>query len=96
MKQKINLLIGFSSVVLLALIAMQYYLVKTSYDYKVAQFHTEVKEKIAKITNDFTDIDSTIFNSKDIYYNRLLSNYIQNNNCKSDIKNKLISNKKRQ
>lgn len=92
MKQKINLLIGFSSVVLLALIAMQYYLVKTSYDYKVAQFHTEVKEKIAKITNDFTDIDSTIFNSKDIYYNRLLSNYIQNNNCKSDIKNKLISN----
>ena len=68
MKQKINLLIGFSALVLIALITMQYYLVKTTYDYKVAQFHTEVKEKIAKITNDFTDIDSTVMNSKDIYY----------------------------
>ena len=74
MKQKINLLIGFSSLVLIVLIAIQYYLVKTTYNYKVEQFHAEVKEKISKITNDFTDIDSTVMNSKDIYYDRLLSN----------------------
>jgi signal transduction histidine kinase len=92
MKQKINLLIGFSAVVLIALIAMQYNLVKTTYDYKVAQFHTEVKEKIAKITNDFTDIDSTIMTSKDIYYNRLLSSYIKDKNFKSQLKSKLLAN----
>lgn len=92
MKQKINLLIGFSSVVLIALIAMQYYLVKTSYDYKVEQFHSEVKEKISKITNDFTDIDSTILNSKDVYYKRLLDNYIQNKNYKSQLKSNLLAN----
>jgi two-component system sensor histidine kinase VicK len=92
MKQKINFLIGFSSVVLVALIAMQYYLVKTSYDYKVEQFHAEVKEKIAKITNDFTDIDSTVMSSKDIYYNRLLSNYIKDKNFKNQLKSKLLAN----
>jgi signal transduction histidine kinase len=92
MKQKINLLIGFSTLVLIALIAMQYYLVKTTYDYKVAQFHTEVKEKISKITNDFTDIDSTIMTSKYIYYNRLLSSYIKDKNFKSQLKSKLLAN----
>jgi signal transduction histidine kinase len=92
MKQKINLLIGFSAVVLIALIAMQYYLVKTTYEYKVAQFHTEVKEKIAKITNDFTDIDSTLMNSKDIYYKRLLDKYIQNKNFRLQLKSNLLAN----
>ena len=92
MKQKINLLIGFSTVVLIALMAIQYYLVKTTYEYKVEQFHTEVKEKIAKITNDFTDLDSTVMNSKDIYYKRLLDNYIQNKNYKSQLKSNLLAN----
>ncbi len=92
MKQKINLLIGFSAVVLIALMAIQYYLVKTTYEYKVEQFHTEVKEKIAKITNDFTDLDSTVMNSKDIYYKRLLDNYIQNKNYKSQLKSNLLAN----
>ncbi len=92
MKQKINLLIGFSAVVLIALMAIQYYLVITTYEYKVEQFHTEVKEKIAKITNDFTDLDSTVMNSKDIYYKRLLDNYIQNKNYKSQLKSNLLAN----
>ncbi len=92
MKQKINILIGLSSVVLIALIAMQYYLVKTTYEYKVAQFHTEVKEKIAKITNEFTDIDSTVMNSKDLYYDRLLRSYIKDKNFKSQLKSKLLAN----
>lgn len=92
MKQKINLLIGFSALVLIALMAIQYYLVKTTYDYKVEQFHTEVKEKIAKITNDFTDLDSTVMTSKDIYYNRLLSSYIKDKNFKSQLKSNLLAN----
>ena len=90
MKQKINLLIGLSSLVLVALIAIQCYLVKTSYDYKVQQFHTEVKEKIAKITNDYTEIDSTILNSKEVYYKQLVNNYIENG--KYGLKSKLSKN----
>ena len=95
MKQKINLLIGFSTVVLIALMAIQFYLVKTTYEYKVAQFHTEVKEKISKITNNFTDIDSTLMISKDIYYNRLLQNYVKDKNFKSHVKSQLLANPNR-
>ena len=95
MKQKINLLIGFSTLVLIGLSAIQYYLVKTTYDYKVEQFHAEVKEKIAKITNDFTTIDSTIFNKKDILYKRLAQNYIDNRKFKSRFKRELLANEYR-
>lgn len=92
MKQKINLLIGFSTLVLLALIAMQYYLVTTSYDYKVAQFHTEVKDKIGKITNEYSDLDSVIFNKKDLLYKRLAENYINDKNYKFYLKQDLLAN----
>lgn len=71
---------------------MQFYLVKTTYDYKVEQFHSEVKDKIAQITNDFTDIDSTVMNSKDIYYKHLLANYLQDNTFKYHLKTKLLAN----
>ncbi|WP_413998285.1 sensor histidine kinase [Flavobacterium sp. W1B] len=92
MKQKINLLIAFSAVVLIALSAMQYYLVKTAYDYKVEQFHMEVKDKIAKMTNDFSDIDSTVFNKKDLLYKQLVQNYIQDKNFKVHFKKKFSEN----
>ena len=95
MKQKINLLIGFSTLVLIGLSAIQYYLVKTTYDYKVEQFHAEVKEKIAKITNDFSTIDSTIFNKKDLLYKRLAQNYIENRKYKSQFKKELLENEYR-
>jgi signal transduction histidine kinase len=92
MKQKINLLIGFSILVLVVLSAMQYYLVKTTYDYKVAQFHAEIKEKLAKITDDYSDIDSTVFNAKDIYYKRLIDDYIKGEKSKSGLKIALFNN----
>lgn len=92
MKQKINFLIGFSILVLVVLSAMQYYLVKTTYDYKVAQFHTEIKEKLAKITDDYSDIDSTVFNAKDVYYKRLIDDYIKGEKSKSNLKIALLSN----
>ena len=92
MKQKINLLIGFSAVVLIALSAIQYYLVKTAYEYKVEQFRSEIKEKIAKITNDYSDIDSTIFNKKDLLYKQLAENYIRDKKTRFRIKNQLLQN----
>ena len=78
MRQKINLLIIGSSAVLVGLIVMQYFLVKTAYEYKVEQFRLEVKEKIAKITNDYSDIDSTLFVKKDLYYKQVAVEYLLN------------------
>lgn len=92
MKQKINLLIAFSAVVLIALSAMQYYLVKTTYDYKVEQFRTEIKEKIAKITNDYSDIDSTIFYKKDLLYKELAENYLLDPERRDHIKKSILQN----
>ena len=92
MKKKINLLIQFSVVVLIALSVMQYYLVKTTYDYKVAQLRGEVKAKIADITNDYSDIDSTIFNKKDLLYRELATNYIIDPKTRNRIKNSILQN----
>lgn len=92
MKQKINLLIAFSAVVLIALSAMQYYLVKTTYDYKVEQFRAEIKDKIAKITNDYSDIDSTIFYKKDLLYKELAENYLLNPERRDQIKKSILQN----
>jgi two-component system, OmpR family, sensor histidine kinase VicK len=92
MKKKINLLIFFSAVVLIALSAMQYYLVKTTYEYKVAQFHSEIKTKIATITNDYSDIDSTIFNKKDVLYRQLAMEYILDYKTRFKIKSAILQN----
>lgn len=90
MKQKINILIVFSAVVLVALCAMQYYLVKTTYEYKIEQFRGEVKAKIAKITNDYTDIDSTVFVKKDAYYKQVVEDYLLNPERKERIKQAIL------
>ncbi|WP_348824867.1 sensor histidine kinase [Flavobacterium aestuarii] len=92
MKQRINLLIGFSIVALITLSAVQCYLVKTAYEYKVAQFHSEIKEDIAKITNDFNDIDSAYVNKKEQLYKQLAQNYVLDKKSKIDIKNIAIEN----
>lgn len=92
MKQKINLLIAFSGIVLIALSAMQYYLVKTTYDYKVEQFRAEIKDKISKITDDYNDIDSTIFNKKDLLYKQMAANYIGDKKVRFHIRNVLLKN----
>lgn len=76
----------------MALSAMQFYLVKTTYDYKVAQFRAEVKTKIADITNDYSDIDSTIFNKKDLLYRELAMNYILDPKTRNRIKNTILQN----
>lgn len=93
MKQKINWLIGFSAVVLVALTAMQYHLVKTTYDYKTEQFREEIKAKVGKITKDYSDIDSTVFYQKDQLYKQLATNYIQNKSLRFHLRNTLVQNK---
>ncbi len=92
MKQRINLLIAFSVLALIVLSTVQCYLVKTTYDYKVAQFHTEIKNKIAGITNDYSDIDSVIVAKKEALYQLLSENYIQGKSSKVEIKNYILEN----
>lgn len=92
MKQRINLLIAFSVIALIVLSTVQCYLVKTTYDYKVAQFHTEIKNKIAGISNDYSDIDSVIVAKKEALYQQLSENYIQEKNNKFEIKKYILEN----
>jgi len=93
MKQKINILIGFSAAVLIALTAMQYYLVKTAYDYKTQQFREEIKSKIGKLTRDYSDIDSSFYYEKDAAYKALAENYIKDKTARFYIKSNLIASK---
>lgn len=92
MKKKINLLILFSAIVLVVLVFIQIYLVKTTYSYKVAQFRSEIRNKIAVISNDYSDVDSTIFNKKDVLYRQLAMNYILNPKTRNRIKNVILQN----
>ncbi|MBF4518436.1 HAMP domain-containing histidine kinase [Flavobacterium sp. ANB] len=92
MKQRINLLIAFSVIALIVLSTVQCYLVKTTYDYKVAQFHTEIKNEIGQISNNYSDIDSVIVSKKEALYKQLTENYIQGKNSKSDIKKGVLEN----
>ncbi|WP_394775144.1 sensor histidine kinase [Flavobacterium sp.] len=92
MKQRINLLIAFSVVALIILSTVQCYLVKTTYDYKVAQFHTEIKNEIAKISNNYSDIDSLIVAKKEALYKQLSENYIQKKNTRLEVKKYILEN----
>ncbi len=92
MKRKINVLIGLSTAMLLILCAIQVYLVKTAYDYKVEQFRAEVKDKIGNITNNFTDLDSSVFYKKELLYQRIAEKFIANKNYRVTVKKELLSN----
>lgn len=92
MRQRINLLIAFSVIALIVLSSVQCYLVKTTYDYKVAQFHTEIKNEIAQISNNYSDIDSVIVSRKESLYKKLTKNYIQGKKTKSDIQKGIFGN----
>lgn len=92
MKQRINLLIIFSIVALLVLSAVQCYLVKTTYEYKVEQFHTEIKNEIAQVSNNYSDIDSLIVIKKEALYKGLTQSYIFGKKTKLEIKNEILDN----
>ena len=77
---------------LIVLSAVQCYLVKTAYDYKVAQFHIEIKNEIAQISNNYSDIDSVIVSKKEELYKQLSETYIQGKKSKIDIKNSVLEN----
>lgn len=92
MKKKINILITFSTLVLLALCFIQLYLVKTTYRYKVAEFRMEVKNRLSKITNDYSNIDSAIFHKKDFLFQQLAANYLNDKSTGEQIKQKILQN----
>jgi signal transduction histidine kinase len=92
MKQRINLLIVLSTIALIVLSSVQCYLVKTTYNYKVAQFHTEIRNEIAKISNNYSDIDSALVSKKEALYQKLSESYIQGNTSKIDLKNDILGN----
>ncbi|TDX12712.1 sensor histidine kinase [Flavobacterium sp. S87F.05.LMB.W.Kidney.N] len=92
MKQRINLLIAFSVVALIVLMTVQCYLVKTAYEYKVAQFHTQIKNEIAQISNNYSDIDSALVARKEALYKSLSENYLKGKKSKLDIKNGILEN----
>jgi hypothetical protein len=52
---------------------VQYYLIKITYDYKVAQFHSEIKEYI----------DSAYVNKKELLYKQLAQNYVLDKKSKN-------------
>ncbi|KAF2515732.1 sensor histidine kinase [Flavobacterium foetidum] len=92
MKQRINLLISFSVIALIVLMTVQCYLVKTAYEYKVAQFHTEIKNEIASITNNYSDIDSVFISRKEALYKKLSETYLKENKDKSQIRKSIVEN----
>ncbi|WP_289661379.1 sensor histidine kinase [Flavobacterium panacagri] len=92
MKQRINLLISFSVIALIVLMTVQCYLVKTAYEYKVAQFHAQIKNEIAQVTNNYSDIDSALVAKKEALYKSLSENYIKGKNSKLDITTGVLRN----
>lgn len=92
MKQRINLLITFSVIALIVLMTVQCYLVKTAYEYKVAQFHTQIKNEIAQISNNYSDIDSALVSKKEALYKSLSEKYIKGKNTKLDLKIRVLKN----
>jgi signal transduction histidine kinase len=92
MKQRINLLIACSVIALVVLSTVQCYLVKTAYNYKVAQFHIQIKNEIAKISNDFSDIDSALVSKKESLYKSLSETYFKGKKNRLDFKNEILQN----
>ena len=70
---------------------VQCYLVKTAYEYKVAQFHTQIKNEIAQITNNYSDIDSALVSKKEVLYKSLSEKYMKGKKSKLDIKNGVLN-----
>ncbi|MBJ2124863.1 MULTISPECIES: sensor histidine kinase KdpD [Flavobacterium] len=91
MKQRINLLIGFSVVALFVLMTVQCYLVKTAYEYKVAQFHTQIKNEIGAITNNYSYIDSALVSRQEMLYKSLSEKYMKGKKSRLDIKNGVLN-----
>lgn len=92
MTRKINALIACSVIVTIILVAINIYLVQTAYEFKKQQFRSEVKDKIAEITENYSGLDSAFFYKKDHLYRTMAQNYIGNNILRSKIKENIIEN----
>ncbi|NER14935.1 sensor histidine kinase [Leptobacterium flavescens] len=77
MKRKITILTIISLIAIGTLSGIEYYLVKTAYDYKVQEFRKEIQRKAGKITADFSYTDSLI-SEMDTLYGKLRKEYLKN------------------
>ncbi|HEY0045463.1 MAG TPA: HAMP domain-containing sensor histidine kinase [Flavobacterium sp.] len=93
MKSRINLLIAFAVFVMAGLCAIQYYLVSTAYDHEVARFRSEIKEKIAKVTDSNSDTDAAFFQQKEAMYKCVAESFISNLKVRAQIKDTLVENR---
>ncbi|NAS31563.1 sensor histidine kinase [Flavobacteriaceae bacterium R38] len=74
MKQKITILTIISLLAIGTLSVIEYYLVKTSYDYKVQEFRKDIQRKTGQITADYSYTDS-LFSQIDTLYGDLRRRY---------------------
>ncbi|GAA3746952.1 HAMP domain-containing sensor histidine kinase [Flavobacterium ginsengisoli] len=70
---------------------VQCYLVKTAYEYKVAQFHTQIKNEIGAITNNYSYIDSALVSRQEMLYKSLSEKYMKGKKSRLDIKNGVLN-----
>lgn len=92
MKTRVNLLIAFGILVLLSLTVVQYYLVSTAYEYKVAEFRAEIKDRISELTDDFANIDRELVMRKDSLYKDMADGYTTDKQARMMIRQRLIEN----
>jgi signal transduction histidine kinase len=92
MKYNFKYLISVAAIVLIALCAIQYYLVTTTYEHKIAQFRLEIKEKLEKSTASFTDFDTTMLTEKETFYNKIAQNYLLDKKYRWQLKKQIASN----
>lgn len=92
MKYNFRYLITIATLVMIALCTIQFYLVSTTYEHKVAQFKLEIKEKLEKSTANFTDFDTTLLSEKEAFYNKIAQNYLLDKNYRWQLKKQIASN----
>ncbi|MFT7350640.1 MAG: two-component system sensor histidine kinase VicK [Flavobacterium sp.] len=92
MKYNFKYLIIIATIVLIALCTIQYYLVATAYEHKVAQFKIEIKEKLEKSTANFTDFDTTLLSEKEAFYTKIAQNYLLDQSYRWQLKKQIAIN----
>lgn len=93
MKYNFKYIISIAAIVLVALCTIQYYLIVTTYNYKVTQFKLEIKDKLDKSTSNFTDFDTTLLSEKEAFYQKIAQNYLLDNNYRWQLKKQIATNK---
>ncbi|MFL1897056.1 sensor histidine kinase [Aquimarina sp. 2-A2] len=91
MNKKINeFLVLIVTIAVITLFSIQYYLVKSTYTYRVAQFRSEVEKKTDKIIKNFT-AENRILSDIDIYHNKLNNEYFNKKISRNKLMKSLVT-----